>query len=207
MLALRVTCCRLCAQPVIITPCDVLCCAMLLWPSLQASSAYKHSLKEVLALPAIASKIKDTKAAREVSALQEFYTMLTADSSRAFYGPGHVLAAAELGAIQTLLISGAWEAAALGQSVSQSVIAIECTVRRDPKMPSRAGASPRTQCSLLTSDIVQAACSMPVSACALYSAPDALSPCGNGVQPDVLKRFCLGFGTLHESGTQDPALE
>lgn len=73
---------------------------------LQASSAYKHSLKEVLALPAIASKIKDTKAAREVSALQEFYTMLTADSSRAFYGPGHVLAAAELGAIQTLLISG-----------------------------------------------------------------------------------------------------
>jgi hypothetical protein len=180
---------------------------MLLWPSLQASSAYKHSLKEVLALPAIASKIKDTKAAREVSALQEFYTMLTADSSRAFYGPGHVLAAAELGAIQTLLISGAWEAAALGQSVSQSVIAIECTVRRDPKMPSRVGASPRTQCSLLTSDIVQAACSMPVSACALYSAPDVLSPCGNGVQPDVLKRFCSGFGTLHESGTQDPALE
>lgn len=73
---------------------------------LQASSAYKHSLKEVLALPAIASKIKDTKAAREVSALQDFYAMLTADSSRAFYGPGHVLAAAELGAIQTLLISG-----------------------------------------------------------------------------------------------------
>jgi hypothetical protein len=73
---------------------------------LQASSAYKHSLKEVLALPAIAGKIKDTKAAREVSALQDFYAMLTADSSRAFYGPGHVLAAAELGAIQTLLISG-----------------------------------------------------------------------------------------------------
>lgn len=59
-----------------------------------------------MALPAIASKIKDTKAAREVSALQDFYAMLTADSSRAFYGPGHVLAAAELGAIQTLLISG-----------------------------------------------------------------------------------------------------
>lgn len=37
---------------------------------LQASSAYKHSLKEVLTLPAIASKIKDTKAAREVAALQ-----------------------------------------------------------------------------------------------------------------------------------------
>jgi hypothetical protein len=38
--------------------------------ALQASSAYKHSLKEVLALPAIAGKIKDTKAAREVAALQ-----------------------------------------------------------------------------------------------------------------------------------------
>jgi len=70
-----------------------------------ASSAYKHSLKEVLSLPGIASKIKDTKAAREVEALQEFYTMLGSDPSRAFYGPGHVLAAAELGAIQTLLIS------------------------------------------------------------------------------------------------------
>lgn len=32
--------------------------------------------------------------------------MLGSDPSRAFYGPGHVLAAAELGAIQTLLISG-----------------------------------------------------------------------------------------------------
>lgn len=41
--------------------------------------------------------------------LQEFYAMLGADSSRAFYGPGHVLAAAELGAIQTLLISGMHE--------------------------------------------------------------------------------------------------
>lgn len=83
-------------------------CIQFCWCAvLQASSAYKHSLKEVLALPAIAGKIKDTKAAREVSALQDFYAMLTADSSRAFYGPGHVLAAAELGAIQTLLISGA----------------------------------------------------------------------------------------------------
>ena len=77
---------------------------------MQASTAYKHSLKEVLSLPGIASKIKDTKAAREVEALQEFYTMLGSDPSRAFYGPGHVLAAAELGAIQTLLISGEeWE--------------------------------------------------------------------------------------------------
>lgn len=32
--------------------------------------------------------------------------MLGNDPARAFYGPGHVLAAAELGAIQTLLLSG-----------------------------------------------------------------------------------------------------
>ena len=35
-----------------------------------ASSAYKHSLKEVLAAPGIAARIKDTKAAREVAAMQ-----------------------------------------------------------------------------------------------------------------------------------------
>ena len=71
-----------------------------------ASTAYKHSLKEVLAQPAVAARIKDTKAARESAALQAFYAMLAADPARAFYGPGHVAAAAELGAIQTLLISG-----------------------------------------------------------------------------------------------------
>ena len=63
-----------------------------------ASSAYKHSLKEVLANPLVAPSIKNTKAAREIQALQQFYDMLSNDSSRAFYGPGHVLAAAELGA-------------------------------------------------------------------------------------------------------------
>ena len=31
--------------------------------------------------------------------------MLAEDPARAFYGPGHVFAAAELGAIQTLMIS------------------------------------------------------------------------------------------------------
>lgn len=70
-----------------------------------ASSAYKHSLKEVLSAPGIASRIKDTKAAKEIEALADFYKMLAGDPARAFYGPGHVFAAAELGAIQTLLIS------------------------------------------------------------------------------------------------------
>ena len=70
-----------------------------------ASSAYKHALKEVLANPAIASRIKDTKAAQEVAALGDFMTMLGSNPARAFYGPGHVRAAHELGAISTLLIS------------------------------------------------------------------------------------------------------
>ncbi|MEW5309126.1 MAG: hypothetical protein WDW38_001035 [Sanguina aurantia] len=70
-----------------------------------ASSAFKHSLKEVLACPLIACRIKNTKAARETQALQQFYDMLSNDPSRAFYGPAHVEAAGELGAVQTLLIS------------------------------------------------------------------------------------------------------
>mmetsp|Transcript_5096 Transcript_5096/g.8843 ORF Transcript_5096/g.8843 Transcript_5096/m.8843 type:complete len:379 (+) Transcript_5096:373-1509(+) len=70
-----------------------------------ASSGYKHALKEVLSAPAVMSKIKDTKAAKEVRALEAFYSMLTHDSARAFYGPGHVMAAAESLAIDTLLIT------------------------------------------------------------------------------------------------------
>lgn len=70
-----------------------------------ASTPYKHSLKEVLATPGVAAQIKDTKAARETSAMQAFYDMMSSDSDRAFYGPGHIKAAHELGAIQTLLIS------------------------------------------------------------------------------------------------------
>ncbi|CAI5529201.1 unnamed protein product [Closterium sp. Naga37s-1] len=70
-----------------------------------STSGYKHAVKEVLALPAIMTQIKDTKAAKEVKALEDFYAMLSNDSSRAFYGPGHVEAANERLAIHTLLIS------------------------------------------------------------------------------------------------------
>ncbi|CAI5957360.1 unnamed protein product [Closterium sp. NIES-64] len=106
------------------------------------TSGYKHAVKEVLALPAIMTQIKDTKAAKEahimlsgviladirffrilknlpsfpfstlspclrclVKALEDFYAMLSNDSARAFYGPGHVEAANERLAIHTLLIS------------------------------------------------------------------------------------------------------
>lgn len=70
-----------------------------------ASSGYKHALKEVLAVPAVMAQIRDTKAAREVHALEDFYAMLKEDSARALYGPGHVEAANERLAIQTLLIT------------------------------------------------------------------------------------------------------
>ena len=72
-----------------------------------ASSGYKHALAEALASPAVAARVKDTAAAGEVAALEAFYAQMNADPARAFYGPGHVRAAAELGAIQTLLLSDA----------------------------------------------------------------------------------------------------
>ena len=70
-----------------------------------ASSGFKHSLKEVLAEPAVVSRIADTKAASEVKALETFYTILQTDPSRAFYGKKHVITANEAQAIETLLIS------------------------------------------------------------------------------------------------------
>ncbi|CAB0029687.1 unnamed protein product [Trichogramma brassicae] len=70
-----------------------------------SSSGFKHSLREVLTDPAVISRISDTKAAREVKALESFWAMLQTDPSRAFYGKKHVLAASEAQAIETLLIS------------------------------------------------------------------------------------------------------
>ena len=49
--------------------------------------------------------VQDTKAAREVQVLADFYAMMAQDSARAFYGPAHVRAAHDLGAVQTLLLT------------------------------------------------------------------------------------------------------
>ncbi|XP_076184026.1 protein pelota-like [Ptiloglossa arizonensis] len=70
-----------------------------------SSSGFKHSLKEILAEPAVISRISDTKAAGEVKALETFYTILQTDPSRAFYGKKHINKAIEAQAIETLLIS------------------------------------------------------------------------------------------------------
>lgn len=71
-----------------------------------ASSAYKHALAEALRAPAVAQRVRDTACAAQSAALDAFFEQLSLDSSRAFYGPGHVRAAHEqYGAVQTLLLS------------------------------------------------------------------------------------------------------
>ncbi|XP_073314823.1 protein PELOTA 1-like isoform X2 [Primulina huaijiensis] len=70
-----------------------------------ATSGYKHSLREVLDAPNVMNMIKDTKAAQEVRALQDFFAMLSNDPARACYGPKHVEVAHERLAVQTLLIT------------------------------------------------------------------------------------------------------
>uniref|UniRef100_A0A5K3EHK0 Protein pelota homolog n=1 Tax=Mesocestoides corti TaxID=53468 RepID=A0A5K3EHK0_MESCO len=72
-----------------------------------SSSGHKHALKEILADPMVVSKIVNTKAAGEITALNDFYQMLKVDSSRAFYGIKHVETAVAAFAVETLLISDA----------------------------------------------------------------------------------------------------
>lgn len=69
------------------------------------SSCLRLPIAEVLQDPAVTAKMSDTKAAGEVKALENFYTMLQVEPSKAFYGKKHVMRAAEAQAIETLLIS------------------------------------------------------------------------------------------------------
>lgn len=62
-------------------------------------------MNEVMQDPSIQAKLADTKAAKEVQALEQFYTMLNSDPDRAFYGYNHVAKANEQGAIGTLLVT------------------------------------------------------------------------------------------------------
>ncbi|KAL0087246.1 eRF1 domain 1 [Phycomyces blakesleeanus] len=72
---------------------------------IHCSSGHKHALNEVMQDPSIQARLADTKAAREVQALDKFYQMLNNDPDRAFYGFSHVLKANERGAIGTLLVT------------------------------------------------------------------------------------------------------
>lgn len=64
-----------------------------------SSSHHVHALKEVLASPAITSKLSDTKFARETALMDKFTTLLRQDDGRAWYGPLEVERAVEKGAV------------------------------------------------------------------------------------------------------------
>lgn len=73
--------------------------------TIHCSSGQKHALAEVLRDPAILRKLTNTKYIDEVKALDQFYQVLNTDMDKACYGYSHVRAAAERGAIGTLLVT------------------------------------------------------------------------------------------------------
>lgn len=60
------------------------------WVLAHASSAHKHSLKEVLAESAVSARVADTKAVSEVLALKSFFDMMAVDPLRVTYGYRYV---------------------------------------------------------------------------------------------------------------------
>lgn len=70
-----------------------------------SSSGHKHALQEILARPELQSRLSKTKAVGEVQVLNSFHEMLKRDSDRAVYGPSHVKHAAEMGAIENLMLT------------------------------------------------------------------------------------------------------
>ena len=71
----------------------------------KSSSGHKHALAEVLGDAKVMSRLTETKAAKEVKALEDFMKMLNDNPDRAFYGFKHVAHACESGAISTLLVT------------------------------------------------------------------------------------------------------
>ncbi|KAG8908152.1 Translation factor pelota [Tulasnella sp. 403] len=72
---------------------------------IHTSTHHVHSLVEVLKSPEVTSQLKETKFAREGLMLEKFFKTLASDELRAWYGPHHVMLAADRGAIGTLLIT------------------------------------------------------------------------------------------------------
>lgn len=70
----------------------------------KSSSGYKGALNEVLSDPNVMVKLKDTKAIKEIEALDRFYRTLQQDSDRVAYGHKYVMEAKEHNAIKELLI-------------------------------------------------------------------------------------------------------
>ncbi|GAA5857232.1 hypothetical protein JCM8547_009388 [Rhodosporidiobolus lusitaniae] len=72
---------------------------------LHSPTHHVHSLAQILSSPEVSSQLKDTKFAQEGVMLEKFFKMLEDNPLRAWYGEGHVLKAAERGAIGKLLVS------------------------------------------------------------------------------------------------------
>lgn len=70
-----------------------------------SSSGFKHSLREVLQSEEVRARLIDTKAAREVAALDRFFTVLHDNEDQACYGYKFVTKALATGAVETLLLS------------------------------------------------------------------------------------------------------
>lgn len=71
----------------------------------QSTSGHKQALQDALSTPHVMSLLANTKYAQETLLLERFYKMLNDDASRAYYGYDHVHKAAEMGAIECLLIT------------------------------------------------------------------------------------------------------
>ena len=69
-----------------------------------ATGVAMRCVSDLLEDATVAPRVADTKAAKDVAALTRFQRCLAHDPSRAFYGPGHVLAAIEAGAVELLLV-------------------------------------------------------------------------------------------------------
>lgn len=64
-----------------------------------SSSGHLHSLNEVLTSPEVRARLQNTQYARETAVMDDFFTLLRKDDSRAWYGPKEVEQAVEKGAV------------------------------------------------------------------------------------------------------------
>ncbi|KAJ1499416.1 hypothetical protein HMI56_004400 [Coelomomyces lativittatus] len=75
---------------------------------LHCSSGHKQALLELIQDPTVVAKLHHTKFAEEMLMLDKFYQLLHNHPHRAIYGMNQVVKAAELQAIQVLLMSDQW---------------------------------------------------------------------------------------------------
>jgi protein pelota len=77
------------------------------WVLAHCTGGSRRALQAVFADPAVAARLANTRAAKEVLRLQEFLRTLNSDPDRASYGYRHVRVAADRAAVDCLLISDA----------------------------------------------------------------------------------------------------